>query len=134
MKNTVIPAKTATVALIINVILSALLMYPLKIGGVALGSSIAAGFNFFLLYLFFLREVGTIDWQDTGYQFIKILFLSLMASLFSRLVWDNLIFCRYIKMSLILVFYLLIIVAGGYFFHLKQVRYINKWLRIKSKN
>ncbi|MDD5070782.1 MAG: murein biosynthesis integral membrane protein MurJ [Candidatus Omnitrophica bacterium] len=134
MKNTVIPAKTATAALIVNVILSAILMYPLKIGGVALGSSIAAGLNFLLLYRLFIREVGVIDWQDTGCQFLKILFLSLIASLFSRLAWDNLVFCRYIKMSLILVFYVMIIVAGGYLFHLKQVRYINKWLRLRFRN
>jgi len=52
LKDTVLPAKTASFSLVVNIVLSAILMFPLKIGGVALGSSLAAACNFCLTFLF----------------------------------------------------------------------------------
>ena len=70
--------------LIINVILSAMLMYPLKIGGVALASSLAAIFNFFMLYYFLIKKIGKIDFKDTPMQFLKVLIISLIAAILAR--------------------------------------------------
>ncbi len=48
-KDTQTPVKTATICLIINLVLNFALMYPLKIGGIALASSIAALVNTMIL-------------------------------------------------------------------------------------
>ena len=50
LHDTKTPVKAATVCLIINVALNAALMYPLKVGGIALASSIAGAVNCFLLW------------------------------------------------------------------------------------
>ena len=50
LQDTKTPVKTATVCLIINAVLNGILMFPLKVGGIALASSIASAANCFLLW------------------------------------------------------------------------------------
>jgi putative peptidoglycan lipid II flippase len=50
LHDTKTPVKAATVCLIINVVLNVILMFPLKVGGIALASSIASVFNCLLLW------------------------------------------------------------------------------------
>ena len=116
----------------VNVALSAILMFPLKIGGVALGSSLAAAFNFFLLYHFFVKRVGKIDWQDTKTQSLKVLLLSVIIGVVCRFLWNVLPYHKYIKMSVVLVNILSIFIAGGYVLGLRQVIYLRKWI-LKKK-
>lgn len=58
MGDTLTPVKTASVCLLMNIALNLLLMWPLKIGGLALATSIAAVTNFLILYIVFRRRVG----------------------------------------------------------------------------
>jgi putative peptidoglycan lipid II flippase len=50
LQDTKTPVKAATACLVINIMLNAVLMFPLKIGGIALASSIAGAANCFLLW------------------------------------------------------------------------------------
>ncbi len=50
LHDTKTPVKVATVCLIINAVLNGILMFPLKIGGIALASSIAGAVNCLLLW------------------------------------------------------------------------------------
>jgi len=50
LQDTKTPVKIATVCLIVNVVLNATLMFPMKIGGIALASSIAGMVNCLLLW------------------------------------------------------------------------------------
>ena len=50
LQDTKTPVKTATVCLVINAVLNGVLMFPLKIGGIALASSIASAINCLLLW------------------------------------------------------------------------------------
>ncbi|MGB2650766.1 MAG: murein biosynthesis integral membrane protein MurJ, partial [Candidatus Omnitrophota bacterium] len=60
MGDTRTPVKTAAVALGINVVLNLILMWPLKIGGLALATSIAATTNFVALYVLLNKRIGDI--------------------------------------------------------------------------
>jgi putative peptidoglycan lipid II flippase len=128
LKDTLTPTKTAFFSLILNAILSGILIFPLKIGGIALGSSISAMFNFFLLYFLLLKKIGKIDWQDTKNQLIKIVFLSILIGSISRIIWNLFAFSKYFKISIILVLDFLILVGGGYFLKVKQINYLKKWV------
>jgi len=132
LKDTFTPAKTATVSLIVNIILSAILMFPLKVGGVALGSSLAAILNFLLLYQNLIKKIGHIQWGDTKAQFIKVIILSLIIGFISRSLWSVLFLHRYFKMLIILVFIFIIFVTGSSIMGLKQMDYIKKWI-LKKK-
>jgi len=50
LQDTKTPVKVATVCLVVNAVLNAALMFPLKIGGIALASSIAGAVNCLLLW------------------------------------------------------------------------------------
>lgn len=132
LKDTTLPAKTATISLVINIILSAILMFPLKIGGVALGSSLAAALNFGLLYYFLTKRIGKIDWQDTRLQFLKILLLSIVMGITARILLDILLFDKYINMLVAVISLLVIFLVGGYIIGLKQIRYLRRWV-LKKK-
>jgi putative peptidoglycan lipid II flippase len=65
MHDTITPVKTALAALVLNVILNVVLMFPLKLGGLALATSISAVFNFTALYILLRKRIG-----DFGTKFI----------------------------------------------------------------
>jgi len=60
MQDTITPVKTASIALFINVVLNLILMYPLKIGGLALATSIAGIFNFSALFYLLRKKIGSL--------------------------------------------------------------------------
>ncbi|MBF0570560.1 MAG: murein biosynthesis integral membrane protein MurJ [Candidatus Omnitrophica bacterium] len=62
LQDTKTPVKIATVCLLINVALNAILMFPLKVGGIALASSIAGAVNCFLLW----KHLNTKLWRPLG--------------------------------------------------------------------
>ncbi|OGW80721.1 MAG: murein biosynthesis integral membrane protein MurJ [Omnitrophica bacterium RIFCSPHIGHO2_02_FULL_51_18] len=61
MQDTRTPVKTMLMAVVLNVILSLLMMRPLKIGGLALASTLSATVNVVMLYVFLRKRVGAID-------------------------------------------------------------------------
>ena len=126
LKDAVTPAKVASIALVINIVLSAILMFPLKIGGVALGSSLSAVFNFFVLYHCFVKKMGSIDWKGTKSQFYKVFVLSLTLGVGARFLISILDFNKYINLFCVLSSFCLVFFVGGYFLELRQIRYIIK--------
>jgi len=127
LKDTTLPAKTATISLFINIILSAILMFPLKIGGVALASSLAAAFNFGLLYYWLIKRIGKIDFQNTKAQFLRILLLSIVIGITARVLLDSLTFNKYTNMLIVVISLLGIFIIGGYILGIKQINYLKKW-------
>ena len=77
LKDTVTPAKIAFLALILNIVFNAALMFPLKIGGLALATSISGIISF--LFLFFILKS-----RLAGFGEHKILpaFLRMLAAAF----------------------------------------------------
>jgi putative peptidoglycan lipid II flippase len=128
LKDTKTPAKTATISLVANIILSAVLMLSLGIGGVALGTSLSAALNFFLLYRLLVKRIGKIGWQDTGLQIIKIIILSLGLGIISRYLWEIITFNKYLKLSIVLTSAGSLFVLGGYLIGLNQIHSLKKWI------
>ena len=58
MKDTLTPGKVASAALLINVILNLILMWPLKMAGLALATAISVSTNFILLLFIFRKRMG----------------------------------------------------------------------------
>jgi putative peptidoglycan lipid II flippase len=128
IKDTVTPAKITSLCLVINVFMSLLLMFPLKIGGVALGSSIAAVINFFILYKILIEKIGAINWQDTLSQFIKVLVLSAVVIVLSLFLWDIFSAQKYIKALCVASLAMGVFLLGGHFLGLKQIYHARQWL------
>jgi putative peptidoglycan lipid II flippase len=72
MGDTKTPVKTASVSLVINLVLNLILMWPLKIGGLALATSIAATYNFIALYVILTRRIGDVGTSSILSSFARI--------------------------------------------------------------
>jgi len=72
------PVRVATVSILANLVLGAVLMRPLSHGGIALATSLASFLNLALLLLALHKKLAAIDWRAIG--------ASLGRSLFSTLV------------------------------------------------
>lgn len=128
LKDTRTPAKAATIALLVNVVFSAILMFPLKIGGVALATSISSMVSFILLYRYLIKRIGRIDWGNTKEQAVKVFFLSILVALAASLLWSNMPYNKYIKGIAISVVSLVIFTSLGLILGLKQFHYIKRWI------
>lgn len=72
LKDTVTPTKIAGLALLLNVILNALLMFPLKIGGLALATSISGIVTFFFLFFILGKRLGSFGEHKILFSFLRI--------------------------------------------------------------
>ena len=76
MHDTMTPVKTALAAVMINVAFSLALMWPLKLGGLALATTISATFNFLNLYRLLRRKVGDFGTRAIADSFLRALLAS----------------------------------------------------------
>ncbi len=61
LKDTKTPVKAGFFGLALNVMLNAILMWPLRESGIALATAISSGLNFVVLLILLLRRVGGLD-------------------------------------------------------------------------
>ncbi len=68
LKDTLTPSKVAGFALLINITLNLILMWPLKMAGLALATAISVTVNFILLLFFLRKRIGKFDslWPSLG--------------------------------------------------------------------
>lgn len=76
LRDTVTPTKLAFLALIMNIVLNAILMFPLKIGGLALATSISGIITFLLLFFILSKRLGGFGERKIFSSFLRILVAS----------------------------------------------------------
>ena len=76
MQDTKTPVKIAAIALITNVVLSLLLLGPMKHSGLALANAMASTVNFALLFMALRKKLGRVDARNILKSFVKISFAS----------------------------------------------------------
>jgi putative peptidoglycan lipid II flippase len=74
------PVKTALISLIINVVVSVMLMWRLKIGALALATSVSAAFNFFSLYILLTKKLGDFGTRQILDSFLRCLAASVIMT------------------------------------------------------
>ncbi|MDD5449281.1 MAG: murein biosynthesis integral membrane protein MurJ [Candidatus Omnitrophica bacterium] len=82
LQDTMTPVKAAAASLVLNLILNVALMGPLKIGGLALATSISAIFNCVVLYVMLKKKIGRIGISTVVDSIIKISIAGLLMGLF----------------------------------------------------
>ncbi len=83
MGDTRTPAKTAAISLGVNLVLNLILMWPLKIGGLALATSIAATGNLIILYVILSRRIGDIGIKRITLSFMRVCISSVIMGVFT---------------------------------------------------
>lgn len=86
MQDTKTPMKIGIVSLIINIILSYLLLKPMKHSGLALAYAVASTANFSLLFIMLRGKLGRIDAKNITLSFLKISIASLIMGFIARFI------------------------------------------------
>lgn len=113
MKDTVTPVRTASAALIVNIALNLILMWPLKVGGLALATSIAAICNFSMLFRMLQRRLGAFNKKEILRFLGKIITASLVMGGVCFYMSNGLISSCWNTCLLNRIFYLLGITLSG---------------------
>lgn len=87
LKDTVTPLKVSGFCLALNLALNLILMWPLKIGGLALATSISATSNLVILFIILRKRIGTIDEKRLISSFIRICVSSILMGIVTYFVW-----------------------------------------------
>ncbi|HDH53054.1 MAG TPA: murein biosynthesis integral membrane protein MurJ [Nitrospirae bacterium] len=80
LKDTVTPVKTASASLLLNILLGVIFMFPLKISGLALATSISGSFNFFMLFYILNKKIGSLGGRRIFSSFVKVFMASLVMA------------------------------------------------------
>lgn len=86
MQDTITPVKTALFAVIVNVVLNLILMRPLKLGGLALATSISAASNFIILYVILKKRIGHLGTRELVDSFLRTLLASIIMGVALKLL------------------------------------------------
>lgn len=134
LKDTRTPAKTAFATFIINVILSAILMWPLRIKGLALSMSLAGIVNFLVLFHTLQRKIGALGAARIFRCFLKILLASFVMALICKLVYAGLalsahtVYARACALIVTLASAMLTFVLAALLFRVSEMGELLKWL------
>ncbi|MCD4779917.1 MAG: murein biosynthesis integral membrane protein MurJ [Candidatus Omnitrophica bacterium] len=91
LQDTKTPVQIAFFCLVLNAILNVVLMFPLKIGGIALASALASFMNFGALFYFLNKKVNGLS-QTFKPFFFRVGFIILCTGLGVMRVWEYLSF------------------------------------------
>ncbi|MFA5144736.1 MAG: murein biosynthesis integral membrane protein MurJ [Candidatus Omnitrophota bacterium] len=136
LKDTVTPTKIAAIALIINTGLNFLFMFPLKIGGLALATSLSGISTFFILFFVLKRKLGDFDTKEILGSFMRILAASICMGIACYLVSQNIflganILYKVINLALALISGIVSYIVFCFIFKVVEMRQLWQWLAKK---
>jgi putative peptidoglycan lipid II flippase len=123
LKDTLTPVKIAGLSLLLNIILNLILMFPLKIGGLALSASIAGMFNFFALFYILRKKIGCLDGRRILNSFLKVTIAGLVMAL-------AIYICAFkINLNLFIVIFIAIVSysIATFIFDVKELKEFISW-------
>ncbi|MDP3142579.1 MAG: murein biosynthesis integral membrane protein MurJ [Candidatus Omnitrophota bacterium] len=133
LQDTVTPVKVATISLIVNVVLNFTLMWPLKVGGIALASAISATVNYFMLYHMLEKRMGKLA-KGLRQYFIKVAIAASLMGLFLVLIWHNLFLGYHLILRFAVSSFLgvLIFIAACLLLEIGEMKKLISWLLNKG--
>jgi len=130
LQETAAPLKSAAWALGINFVLGGILMFPLKISGVALASSVSGAYSMWYLYKKLVKRLGPLDLTGTWNLFFKVCVIGLIMGIAARLIWNmSHGFNRYLAIGLISLVDCAIFAVGLFIFKFKQTRALKEFFK-----
>ncbi|MDP8265288.1 MAG: murein biosynthesis integral membrane protein MurJ [Candidatus Aceula lacicola] len=128
LQDTATPAKTAGLCLSINAMLNFLLMGPLKVGGIALASSIAATINFSILFFILNKRLGRIGQGFLNYG-LKVLLAAVIMGSVSLWLWNQAQgIPEVFRLVLISVVSVIVFFQSCYFLKIQEAQRLVQWI------
>ena len=134
MQDTKTPVKIAAGCLVINAALNFLLMWPLKVAGIALASSIAALINFSLLLWIMNRRIGGLLEGLRPFAF-RVVLSAFMGGLFTRWMWHAVGgWNDIVRLCVVPAMGTLVYIAACYYLEVAQARKVVEWIKAVLRN
>ncbi|MFH1127995.1 MAG: murein biosynthesis integral membrane protein MurJ [Candidatus Omnitrophota bacterium] len=133
LKDTMTPTKISALALGLNVVLNTVFMFPLKISGIALATSISGIISCFILLFVLAKRLAPLETREIAASFLRILAASLGMSLVCYFLNKNICFGNSIIEKIL---YLLVLISSGlisyiafcFIFQVKEFHELRQWL------
>jgi putative peptidoglycan lipid II flippase len=132
LKDTKTPVKTAAAALVINIVLNVILMFPLKVGGLALATSLASVANFFILFALLGKKIGKLGAASITDSFIRVLAASAAMAAALMLLDANLVLRPAVKIAVIIPAGMITFFAACILLKIEEFKGIVKWISRRS--
>ena len=130
LHDTMTPVKISGICVLINVVLNVILMFPLKVGGIALASSISALINFSLLYAILKKRIGGLGAFNMKEYILKITLAALAMGIFTSFLWQGNFLVAIPIAKLIVTIISSAVIFGGLcvLIKIKELNKIIKWI------
>ena len=139
MNDTSTPVRVSARSLVVNIVCNVILMFPLKVGGLALGTSIAGIFNFVFLYAILKKRIGRIKENSIIYFVIKVGIASVIMGVVGFLLSQKFIYASdagfmfsLIKLLGILIVCLVVYIFSCLLLGLDEIKELKKWISKKK--
>jgi len=135
LKDTVTPAKVSFLALIINIVLNTVLMFPLKLNGLALATSLSGIISFLVLFFILKAKLGFLKTGILAGSFRRILLSSIcMGGVCYFLSRDKILFgegvlAKAVNLGVPLISGLVAYFIFCFIFRVQETQELLKWLR-----
>lgn len=129
LQRPMIPVKISLASLILNASLSVILMFPLKLAGICLATSIAAGFNFLLLLKAISRRIK-LRWKDMLSSFIRIFSCAVIMGLvlvYAKIWLEEIIDYKILRLVILLIIAMAAYIGTSLMFNFTQTISILRW-------
>ena len=127
LKDTVTPTKIAAISLVLNVIFVVAFMYPLKISGIALATSLSGIITFFMLFSILEKKIGDFGRREIIVSFLRILAASLCMGLVCYLA-AKLNFNKYLSLAISVFSGAFSYIIFCFVFKVSEMRQLWDWL------
>jgi putative peptidoglycan lipid II flippase len=137
LKDTVTPTKIAALALGLNVVLNSILIFPLKIGGIALATSISGIISFFVLFAILKKRLGDFQTQDIALSFVRILAASACMGIVSYSISKSIFLGpdtmhRILNLVSAIILGILTYTASCFIFRVREMQQLWEWIARKK--
>jgi putative peptidoglycan lipid II flippase len=132
------PVKVASISFFVNLVLNFVLMWPLKIGGLALATSIAATSNFIMLYVLLTRKIGDIGTRRILNSFSRIVMAGVVMGIFSFVSGgflvnlDKGIFINFASLLAVIFLSVVIYILSSLALGIDEVKAFARWILKKG--
>jgi len=137
LKDTVTPTKIATLSLALNIIFNIIFMFPLKIAGLALATSLSGIVTFFILLIILKRKLRGFRVGTVTISFLRTLLASICMGFVCYFMAEGIgplangMIARMMNLSFILFFGFLSYIGFCFIFRVSEVKELWLWIRKK---
>ena len=131
MNDTMTPVKTAAASVVLNIVFNVALMYPMKLGGLALASSLSAVFNFVVLYIFLEKKLGDFGTRAIVFYFLKIMIAGLVMGLVLNVLFTSSAHRTFISLLAAIAAGIAVFILTSYLLGIRELKEFTAWIARK---